>query len=280
MKKDNFRKRTLSELLTNNNILKLIKENRRIDGRQLLDYREVKIETGIIKKAYASARVTLGDTIVITGIFFELGTPFQDTPDRGILLTEGEVLPTASFGAEAGPPSEEEIEISRVVDRSIRESEMVNLSELVIEPGEVVLKLFIDFNIFNDDGNIIDAAVLGAVCSLLTGMMPDPKYISENLDSVSSHDLKNIPRIPIPIQDVPIATTITLLDGRFIVDPTYAEENVADARITITHTSDNKICAVQLIEGNLGYEQVFEVLNISLNKSIELRGKVKNILKI
>jgi exosome complex component RRP42 len=271
MARNNFKKKTLSEILAANNVLKLIKDGKRIDGRGLLDYRDIKIETGVVKKAFGSAKVQLGDTIVVVGIFFELGTPFSDTPDKGILLTEGEVLPTASFGAEAGPPGEDEIEISRVVDRSIRESEMIDLSKLVIRPGETVLKLFIDFNIFNDDGNIIDAAVLGTVSALLTGSMPDPSYIAEHLDEVQPHYLKPLPQIPIPVNDIPIANTVALIGDKFIVDPNSAEELVANARICITHTADNKICSIQLIEGGLSYEHVFDSLNIALDKSKELR---------
>ena len=280
MKKNSLKKKTLKEILMANNILKFVREGKRLDGRKFLNYRNLVIEPNIIEKAYASAKVMLGDTIVIVGISFELGTPFSDSPDKGILLTEGEVLPTASFEAEAGPPSEEEIEISRVVDRSIRESEIVDLRKLIVNPGENVLKMFVDFNVFNDDGNIIDAAVIGTVAALYKGVMPDPNYIREHLEEISPYDLSSAPKIPIPVQDFPIATTIVLIDNRLIVDPTYAEEMVADARITITHTKSNEICAVQLIQGSLDYEQVFEILNITLNKSIEIRNKIQKILNI
>jgi len=37
--------------------------------------------------------------------------------------------------AEPGPPSEEAIELARVVDRGIRESEMVDLGKLPSYPG-------------------------------------------------------------------------------------------------------------------------------------------------
>lgn len=279
MKRNNLKKNTLHEMLMANNVLKLAKENKRIDGRDFLDYRPIKIEPNVIDKPDASAKVMLGDTFIIVGINFELGTPFSDTPDKGILITEGEVLPTASFGAEAGPPGEEEIEISRVVDRSIRESGVVDLSELVIVPGEKVLKMFVDFNIFNDDGNIVDAAILGTVAALLTGEMPDPKYIAEHIDEIDKFSLKDAPKVPIPVKDIPISTTMALIGDRFYVDPNYVEETVADALITITHTQKDEICAIQLYEGALGYEQVFEALNISLNKSREIRNILLNLTK-
>lgn len=279
MRRNNLKKNTLHEMLMANNVLKLAKEDKRIDGRDFLDYRPIKIEPNVIEKPDASARVMLGDTFIIVGINFEIGTPFSDSPDKGILITEGEVLPTASFGAEAGPPSEDEIEISRVVDRSIRESGVVDLSQLVIIPGEKVLKMFVDFNIFNDDGNIVDAAVLGTVAALLTGEMPDPKYIAEHIDEIDKLSIKEVPRVPIPVRDIPVSTTMALIGDKFYVDPNYVEESVADAIITITHTQKDEICAVQLYEGSLGYEQVFEALNISLNKSREVRNILLELAK-
>jgi len=279
VKVSNLRRKTLSEILMANNVLKLVKEGKRLDGRGLMDYRDIKIECNVIKKAYGSAKVELGDTVVVVGVMFELGTPFSDSPDKGILLTEGEVLPTASFSAEAGPPGEEEIEISRVVDRGIRESEMIDLSKLVIKPGETVLKLYLDFNIINDDGNIIDAANLAAVCALATGLMPDPSYIADHLDEVTPYNLSNIPRVPIPVQDLPIANTIASIGGKLIVDPTYVEEMVADMKITVTHTKNNEICAIQLVKGGLGFDEVFKVLDICLEKSIELRKIALEVIK-
>lgn len=70
---------------------------------------------------------------------------------------------------EAGPPNEQSIEIARVVDRGgIRESRMVDLEKLVIEPGKKVWIIFIDINVLDYDGNLIDASSLGAVAALRT----------------------------------------------------------------------------------------------------------------
>jgi len=279
VRRNSAKRLKLADVVMSNNVLKYIKENKRIDSRDLDEYRRLHIKPNVLSKPYASALVELGNTMIIVGIHFDIGAPFSDSPDKGILITEGEVLPTASFDAEAGPPSEEEIEISRVVDRSIRESEMIDLSKLVIKPGEKVLKMFIDFNILNDDGNIIDAAVLGTVAAIMTGIMPDPKYLSEHLDEVSTIELSNVPRISIPYRDIPIATTISIIDNKYVIDPTYHEETVADAIITITHTANNEVCNIQLSYGSLGFQQVFDILDISLIKSKELRKKLIEMIR-
>lgn len=277
MRSEGFHGLTLSELLMIKHVQKLLREGRRTGDRGFLEYRDINIETNVIEKAFGSAKVELGDTVVVAGVNFEIGTPFPDTPNKGILIVEGEVLPTASFGAEAGPPNEYEIELSRVVDRGIRESEMLPLEDYVLIEGETVYKVFVDFNIINDDGNLIDAANLAAVAALATSTIPDIEYVKEHLTEINNTNIKDVPRKKIEIRELPIAVTVGLVNGKFIVDPTSAEEIAAETLITITHTNKGEICAVQLLKGALGFEEVFEAINIAYNKNIELRSYLDKI---
>ena len=116
--------------ITRQSITNLVKNDKREDGRELIEYRDITIETNVISKAEGSARVTLGGTQVIVGIKPQLGSPFPDTPDLGVLMTNCEMLPMADPTFEPGPPSDDSIELARVVDRGIRESELVELSKI------------------------------------------------------------------------------------------------------------------------------------------------------
>ncbi len=272
---EKYKNKTLAEIVNIEQAKNLLKKNLRRGDRGLLHYRDIEIEIGTIEKAFGSATVRLGDTVVVAGVNFELGTPFLDTPNKAILLVEGEILPTASVEAEAGPPDEHEIEISRVVDRGIRESGMINFEKYVIVPGETVIKIFVDFNIINDDGNIIDAANLAAVSALATAEMPSIEYIKENLEEVNNINIKKIPREPFKVEEIPIANTIGIFEGKIIVDPDAAEEEVADTLITFTHLSTGEICSIQLLKGGLSYEEVFKTLDIAYQKNLELREILK-----
>ncbi|MEM0056985.1 MAG: exosome complex protein Rrp42 [Candidatus Geothermarchaeota archaeon] len=282
MRISSLRKRTLKDLILSNNVLSLIKSNKRVDGRGLLEYRDIRIETNVIKRAFGSAKVELGKTVVLAGISFEVGTPFRDSPAEGVLIVEGEFLPIASLEVEVGPFDEVGIEVSRYVDRSLRKSGMIDLKKLTIVPGELVLKMYIDFNVINDDGNVIDASILAAITSLYTGHMPDPNYLANAVKNTdfSSLELSTIPKVPIPVNELPISVLLALIDDKFVVDPCSVEEDVADTVIAITHTAKNEICAIQLIKGSLTYDQIFEALNISLNVSAELRNRISKVLKV
>ena len=117
-------------------ILKLAKDGKRADDRSFDDFRDIKIDTNIVSKAEASAKVTIGNTQVIAGIKMTLGDPYPDTPDSGVMITAAELIPMASPDFESGPPREKAIELARVVDRGIRESEIIEVEKLCIVPGK------------------------------------------------------------------------------------------------------------------------------------------------
>src|ERR687885_2782688 len=148
-----------------------LSRGKRLDGRDFSETRQLEIETDIIKKANGSARVKLGDTEVIAGVKVETGEPFEGLENKGALILSAEVLPTASPYSEPGPPDEETVELARVVDRGVRESQMVDLDKLVLIPGKTVYTIFVDCSIINTDGNLFDATSYAVISALISSKL-------------------------------------------------------------------------------------------------------------
>ena len=249
-------------------IAQLLSKGKRIDGRGLTDYREIKIETGIIERAEGSARVRLGKTEVLVGTKIEVGEPFPDVPNEGVLTVNAELVPLASPTFEPGPPNENAIELARVVDRGIRESKAIGLEDLCIIPGKKVFIVFVDIYVLNHDGNLIDASALAALAALTNTKMSN--YEVKNGEIEIKPGYKRL-----PIKNYPIAVTFAKINDKLIVDPWLEEENVMDARLTITFEKEGKICALQ--KGGSGHftpKQILEAVKIASEKSEELRELV------
>ena len=82
--------------LKKNQILELLEQGKRVDGRALDEARDVSIETNAIPKANGSARVRLGDTEVVCGVKIQPDRPFPDMGDKGIFICTAELLPLIS----------------------------------------------------------------------------------------------------------------------------------------------------------------------------------------
>ena len=249
-------------------IAQLIASEKRTDGRGLKEYREMKIEPGLIERAEGSARVLLGKTEVVVGVKVETGEPFADTPNDGVMTVNAELTPIASPEFEAGPPNEDSIELARIVDRGIRESKAINTEKLVIEPGKKVFVVFIDIYVLNHDGNLIDASALAAVSALINTKMANYEIKDGEVKIKPGYE-------QLPLRKHPITVTTAKIGDKLVVDPTGEEEQVMDARISFAIDDDGNICAIQ--KGGSGYfepQQIMEAAKLAKDKAKELRKKL------
>jgi exosome complex component RRP42 len=250
-----------------------ISKGKRLDGRNLDEIRPIEIEVGLIKKANGSARVKLGNSEVVAGVKVETGEPFEGLENKGALILSAEVLPTASPYIEPGPPDEETVELARVVDRGIRESEMLDLNKLVLIPGEIVYVIFVDCSVINADGNLFDVTSYAVVSALLDSKLPVFEIRDKKV--VETAEKQNP-----PITTLPVSITAVRIGESLILDPTAEEEACMDARITITTNSDHNFAAVQKgFTGAFTVEQLKNAAAIARNKGEEIRVKLRELTK-
>jgi exosome complex component RRP42 len=247
-------------------IVELLASEKRVDERGLTDYREIQLEPGVIERAEGSARVRLGKTDVLVGIKIATGAPFSDVPGKGVLTVNAELVPLASPSFEPGPPGEDAVELARVVDRGIRESKAIDLETLCVESGKLVFVIFVDVYVLNHDGNLIDASAMAALAALINTKMF--KYEVEDGKIVKKPGYN-----PLPMTNYPISVTFAKIGNKLVLDTGLDEEQVMDARLTMTLDKDGNICAIQK-GGGSGYftkEEISEAAKIALKKTEELR---------
>jgi len=243
-------------------ISKLLAKGQRVDGRRFDEMRPLTIETNFIGSAEGSARVKLGNTDVVVGVKLIAGEPFPDTPNTGVLTTNAELIPMASDTFEAGPPDQESIEVARVIDRGIREGHAVDMTKLCMVPSKEVWIMFVDVHVLDYDGNLFDAANIGANAAFKGTIVP-AKRAGKGED------------YPLPVLHQPISITAVKIDGKILIDPTHDEERVADARLTAATIETGNLCAMQKgLAGAFTMEEVFKVVEISRRIGAEVRSKL------
>ncbi|TFG57188.1 MAG: exosome complex protein Rrp42 [Methanomassiliicoccus sp.] len=254
--------RSVVSEIKRDHIHKLIADGHRVDGRAWDEFRNISIQTNVVETAEGSSRVKIGNTEVIVGVKMTVGEPFSDTPNRGVLTTNAELIPMASPNFESGPPDENSIELARVVDRGIRESQMIDLEKLCVEPGKKVWINFVDIYVLDFDGNLFDACSLGAVAAIKSAIVP-----------ASAHGLGE--DYPMPITCTPISVTAVQIENSILVDPSLDEEMVAAARLTVTTDDNGDLRAMQKgLRGALTVEQIKTIIDTSRRLGSEIRKLV------
>ena len=240
-------------------------KNARIDGRSQWEGRNLEIEHSVLPRAEGSARVRMGDTIVLAGVKFQIMQPYPDRPNQGGLMCSADVRPIAGRNWEAGPPSPEAIELGRVVDRGIRESGCIDVDSLCIIPGEKAWQVILDLFAVSDDGNLFDAFALAGIAALRNAIVPAERFeIGEDY--------------PLSVSKTPIMCSYHKVGGRFVYDACSREELGGDERIHITLGDDDNVHSLQKgLKGIFSPEEFAEIMTNAQERTKELRKIVDSM---
>ncbi|NCN99085.1 RNA-binding protein [Candidatus Pacearchaeota archaeon CG10_big_fil_rev_8_21_14_0_10_35_219] len=257
--------------LTREKLTAMFNEDKRFDGRKLLDMRDFEVEYGVSNMAEGSARVKMGKTEVIVGIKMGTGEPYPDSQDAGNLMVSGDLLPLASPRFESGPPKFPAIELPRLMDRMIRESGMIDLKKLVIKEGEKVWTVIVDIYPINDDGSLMDAASIGCVAALHNAKFPG---LTE--DDRADYKNRTDKKLPLSGETMPVSFTFYKLGDNLILNPTREEEEACDTKVTFGISKWNGKYMVNSCQK--GEETVFKRAELERIMEI-LPGKYEDVMK-
>ena len=237
----------------------LAANNARIDGRSQWEGRNLEVEHSVLPRAEGSARVRMGDTIVLAGVKFQIMQPYPDRPNQGGLMCSADVRPIAGRNWEAGPPSPEAIELGRVVDRGIRESGCIDVDSLCIIPGEKAWQVILDLFAVSDDGNLFDAFALAGIAALRNATVPAERFeVGEDY--------------ALPVSKTPIMCSYHKVGGHFVYDACSREELGGDERIHITLGDDDNVHSLQKgLKGIFSAEEFAEIMTNAQERTKELR---------
>lgn len=197
-------------------------------GRKDDEMRPVTITRGYLKYAEGSALIEFGDTKVLCAASVEDRVPhFLKDSGQGWITAEYGLLPRStttrsSREVVAGRVSGRTAEIQRLVGRSLRGiADLKRLGERTI---------IIDCDVMQADGGTRAAAVTGGFVALA--------------DSV--HLLREQGKIKEdPLSDYVGAISVGSVEGRILLDLSYAEDSIAEVDMNVVMTGAGRFVEVQ-----------------------------------
>ena len=152
----------------------------RLDGRGIHDYRNLSIELSRSEQI-STAEVQLGSTLVTTVVTGEIVSPYPDRPVEGILQFNAEISTASEINGLAS------WEITRLLERSIRESDAIDTESLCIVGGEKVWLIRCEVRVLDSSGgNVHDACILSAMAALRAFRKPEVSLVPNRAADESS----------------------------------------------------------------------------------------------
>ncbi|KAL2916146.1 3'-5'-exoribonuclease [Polyrhizophydium stewartii] len=253
-------------------VSKAVAEGLRVDGRAHNSVRSIKIVLG---PELGYAQVQLGKTRVMASVSCEIVRPSAGNPTDGVLHFNTEFSPMASPAFEFDRISEEEVMVSRMLEKALRRARAVDTEGLCIVAGEKVWAIRVDTRVLDHEGNLLDCACMAAMCALLHFRRPDVTVIGED---VTIHTAEEKNPIALSVHHIPVCVTFACFnDGEHqVVDPLLLEEQVMDGSMTFVVNIHRELCTLSKAGGTpVSPDQVMLCASIAAVKSAEITQLIR-----
>ncbi|CAG8454970.1 2897_t:CDS:2 [Ambispora gerdemannii] len=270
----------VKELEASNNeksfILEALREGIRLDYREKHDFRPLRFFFG---PNYGHVEVHLGATKILVKVSCEVTHPYPDRASEGILILNTEISPMAIPSLDIGRPSEDEVLVSRILERAIKRSRAIDTEGLCIVAGEKVWTIRVDIHFLEHDGNIIDAACIAALTALSHFRRPEVTLVGTD---VTIHPVEQRNPVPLSVHHMPICVTFAFFDNGeiLVVDPSLQEEQIREGDMTITLNDHREICALSKAGGiELNMDKIVLCSKIATARVTEIHDQIKKALE-
>ena len=237
----------------------------RVDGRQVDQLREVKIERNWSEHAEGSALISFGSTKVLCTASFTAGVPrWKVGKGEGWVTAEYAMLPRATHTRNdreslKGRVGGRTHEISRLIGRALRAS--VDFKAL----GENTI--VIDCDVLQADGGTRTAAITGAYVALVDAIKYGIKH-------------GHIPAKNKVIVDSISAISVGIVDGVPMLDLAYTEDVRAETDMNVVVTGSGKFVEVQGTAEGVAFDrdELNALLDLAIKGTAELSVMQTNSL--
>jgi len=196
--------------------------------RKADELRSLTIEPAVAKFAAGSARIALGDTIVLCTASLSDGVPrWLRGAGRGWLTAEYSMLPGATPTRTAreavrGKQSGRTVEIQRLIGRSLRG---------VMDMGIIGERtIAVDCDVLQADGGTRTASITGAYVAVYQVALRIKELLGLN---------------ELPLFDSLSAISVGVVDGRTLLDLDYEEDSAAAVDMNVVMTGDGRLVEAQ-----------------------------------
>ncbi len=158
----------------------------------------------------------------------------------------------------------------------------MNLEELIIVPKQFCWKLFIDVEIYEDSGNVIDVSLLSILVALRTTRLPITTPLKNFDQEEKDFDIDDDPTHfrRLSCMTIPIGVTINKVADTIFVDATREEELCAESSLLVCVNRRKEIVSVQNQQGRIDPNTLLGSLQVASMVSDKLFSLLDAVIEV
>jgi exosome complex component RRP45 len=184
-------------------------------------------------------------------------------------------------------PSEPEILLSRLLEKTLRRSGALDTESLCLIAGQKCWSVRADVHVLSHDGNLVDAACIGVIAALQHFRRPDTSTEGEG---VTVYTLEEREPVGLSILHCPYCVTFSFYrnenagegEGEAIslVDTTLLEEQLREGAVTVGINRHGEVCQIAKLGGTpVDAVVLLNCVQVALVKVKEISAFVGNKLE-
>ncbi|KAG6012828.1 hypothetical protein E4U54_007281 [Claviceps lovelessii] len=232
-------------------LTKALHEGLRLDNRKFEQFRPIELSFG---DDYGVVDVKCGKTRVIAKVSAEVTVPFTDRPFDGIFSIASELSPMVAPSFEVNRPTEQEILLSRILEKTIRRSGALDTESLCLIAGQKCWSVRADLHVLSHEGNLLDVSCFAVIAALRHFRKPESSMEGETLTVYTPAE-----REPVPLSWLhsPFCVTFSFFGEGLseaagetvLLDATWLEEQLRVSSCTFSLNKHGEICQVSKLGG-------------------------------
>lgn len=221
--------------------------------------------------------------MVLASVSASLEAPYADRHSEGSLRFDVQPSPMGALSPEGI------VELSRLIERGLKESRAIDLEALCVQPGRRAWHVNVEACILDYGGNVAGALGLAVLAALRSFRRPDITIDPGVSGGLIVHSTYEREPVALTLHHQPIPITFAFFEspsaentGRVMiaVDPTREEEAAAVGMLTVTVNSQDELCALQKTHGKgITPAQVMQCLRIAAQHVKDLTAALAKALE-
>lgn len=179
---------------------------------------------------------------------------------------------------ETNRPSETELLLSRLLEKTLRRSQALDTESLCLIAGSKVWSIRADIHVLSHDGNLVDVSCIGVVSALQHFRKPDTSTEGEE---VTIYTLAEREPVPLSLLHHPLCVTFSFYAGETVlVDATSLEEQLREGCVTVGMNRHGEVCQIAKLGGEpVDAVTLLHCVNVALVKVKEISAFVARRLR-
>jgi exosome complex component RRP43 len=197
----------------------LIKKGKRVDGRKLDEFRDIKIEVDAISTANSSSLVKLGNTSLVCGCTTRLSRRSDICNDNDDITIHVELPPICS--SPSGNRTQHTAQLlTKTLKNILDDMKCLDRSCLTIDRDSLSWSVDVEVICLNYDGCLLDAALIAVLVALKSLKLTD-----KTLDTSDKR---------FSLLRMPVRSSFAIIGDQVICDPSLEEETISQSNTSIT----------------------------------------------